>query len=152
MSITIRDAALTDAPTIIRFNALMAKETEDLSLDETRLRKGVEAVLLDDSKGFYCVAEIDGRIVGQLMITYEWSDWRNAIFWWIQSVYVEKDVRSKGVFRELYRHVETMARGRKNVCGLRLYVEDHNERAQHTYEHLGMHHAKYRMMEIDFVL
>jgi ribosomal protein S18 acetylase RimI-like enzyme len=152
MSITIRDASLTDAPTISRFNALMALETENLSLDHPRLLNGVQAVLQDRSKGFYCVAEIEGRIVGQLMITYEWSDWRNATFWWIQSVYVEKDARSKGVFRELYRHVETMAQSHKNVCGLRLYVEDHNERAQHTYEHLGMHHAKYRMMEVDFVL
>lgn len=152
MSITIRDASLSDAPTIARFNACMALETENLTLDEPRLLDGVRAVLQDRSKGFYCVAEMDGAVVGQLMITYEWSDWRNATFWWIQSVYVEKSVRSKGVFRELYRFIETMARSNKDVCGLRLYVEDHNERAQRTYENLGMHHAKYRMMEVDYVL
>ncbi|MCK7509419.1 MAG: GNAT family N-acetyltransferase [Desulfobacterales bacterium] len=104
MATAIRDASLSDAPTIARFNALMALETENLTLDESRLLNGVRAVLQDPAKGFYCVAEMDGAVVGQLMITYEWSDWRNATFWWIQSVYVEKSVRSKGVFRELPLH------------------------------------------------
>ncbi len=152
MSLAVRLAIPADAPTIARFNALMAEETEGLALDRGRLHAGVNALLADPQKGFYSLAEIDGRVVGQLMITFEWSDWRNATFWWIQSVYVERDYRSRGVFQALYRQVETIARERGDVCGLRLYVEEHNERARRTYEHLGMHQAKYQMMEIDFVL
>jgi GNAT superfamily N-acetyltransferase len=100
----------------------------------------------------YFIGEHEGRVAGQLMITYEWSDWRNGTFWWIQSVYVERDCRSRGVFKALHAFVEQLARARKDVCGLRLYFMENNDRARQAYERLGMHHARYRMMEVDYVL
>ncbi len=152
MSIQIREAAYNDAPVIVEFNSLLAKETEGITLDRQRLLQGVQAILSDPKKGIYYLAEVDDRIVGQLMITYEWSDWRNGIFWWIQSVYVRKDQRMIGVFTSLYQYVVSLARKRSDVCGLRLYVDRKNARAQQTYEHLGMKRAHYEMFEIDFVL
>jgi GNAT superfamily N-acetyltransferase len=100
----------------------------------------------------YFVAEVDGTVVGQLMVTYEWSDWRNGNFWWIQSVYVEREYRGKGVFKSLYDHVLSLARRQKDSCGLRLYVEKHNRRARKIYEDLGMKETDYLLYEIDFVL
>ena len=150
METTIRLAGSADAAVIAGFNAAMADETEHLSLEREILRKGVEALLADPSKGYYYVAERDGKIAGQLMITFEWSDWRNADFWWIQSVYVLPEFRTQGIFRALYHHIETLARKRGNVCGLRLYVDENNGRAQKTYESLGMKRSHYRMMEIGF--
>jgi ribosomal protein S18 acetylase RimI-like enzyme len=152
MNLRIRRAELADAATIARFNAAMARETEHLELDAERLLQGVEAVLVDDSKGFYLVCEQGGSVRGQMMITYEWSDWRNAVFWWIQSVYVEPAWRRKGVFRSLYRHALDQARAQGGVCGLRLYVEAANDGARRTYERLGMNKAAYEMFEIDFVM
>jgi GNAT superfamily N-acetyltransferase len=116
------------------------------------LHKGVEALLSDPSKGIYFLAESEGVILGQLMITYEWSDWRNGNFWWIQSVYVKKESRARGVFKTLFDHVHRIARADKSVCGLRLYVEKRNEGAARAYEQLGMKKAHYEMYEIDFVL
>ena len=150
--ITIRKALPADGPVIAKFNALMAQETEHRTLEHSLLRSGVEAVLADDTKGTYYVAEIDGTIAGQLMITSEWSDWRNGTFWWIQSVYVREEYRSKGVFKALYRFVENAARKRKDVCGLRLYVEKKNERAMKAYEKMGMKKSGYEIYETDFVL
>jgi ribosomal protein S18 acetylase RimI-like enzyme len=112
----------------------------------------VEAVVRDPAKGIYFVAAAGGAVIGQLMITYEWSDWRNGTFWWIQSVYVRPDVRHQGVFRALYRHVRDLARSRDGVCGIRLYVEQDNARAQKTYRALGMRETPYRILEEDFVL
>jgi GNAT superfamily N-acetyltransferase len=152
METTIRQATSKDASAIVRFNLLIAEETEKLQLDSELLRKGVEAILSDPSKGVYFLAESDGKAVGQLMITYEWSDWRNGTFWWIQSVYVDRLHRGKGVFRSLYQHIYDLASRRSDVCGLRLYVESQNERARHTYEQLGIKKARYEMYEIDFVL
>ena len=86
------------------------------------------------------------------MITYEWSDWRNGTFWWIQSVYVQPEYRERGIFRSLYRYIESIARNRGDVCGLRLYVDQSNKRAQQTYEALGMKHSHYQIMDTDFVL
>jgi ribosomal protein S18 acetylase RimI-like enzyme len=149
MNIIIRNANPSDTGTLVAFNAVMAQETESLELDRERLRKGVESVLADSSKGFYIVAEINGAVVGQLMITYEWSDWRNATFWWIQSVYVLPSHRNHGVFRSLYRYIESSARSQGSVCGLRLYVEKENLRAQKTYEALGMTRSHYQMMEAE---
>jgi GNAT superfamily N-acetyltransferase len=150
MNIHVRLAHPHDVSIIAGFNEEIAKETEGIELHHARLRTGVETLLLDSSKGLYYVAEVENKIVGQVMITYEWSDWRNAIFWWIQSVYVHPDYRNQGVFRMLYRHIESLARTQGNVCGLRLYVEKENERAQRTYEVLGMKHSHYAMMEVDF--
>ncbi len=152
MPITIRPASESDAAVIAEFNSLIAKETEDKSLPPERVTKGVEAILDDPSKGLYFVAEEDAQVVGQLMITYEWSDWRNGNFWWIQSVYVMEDYRGKGVFKSLYNHVMKLAKVRKDVCGMRLYVEKHNERARQTYEKLGMKKTDYELYEIDFVM
>jgi GNAT superfamily N-acetyltransferase len=152
MNFSIRLAAPGDAETIARFNQAMAQETEGRQLDFERLRRGVQAVLSDPSKGRYWVAEIDGRLAGQLLITFEWSDWRNGAFWWIQSVYVDPAFRRRGVFRALYEHVARQARQAPDVCGLRLYVEQDNRRAQAAYERLGMHPAPYRIYEVDFVL
>jgi GNAT superfamily N-acetyltransferase len=152
MNIITRQAAVSDSVIIADFNAFMAKETENLELDLERLRKGTEALLADSSKGIYYLAETDGKVVGQLMITYEWSDWRNATFWWIQSVFVHPEYRKQGIFRTLYRYVESIARKRGDVCGLRLYVDQSNKRAQNTYEALGMKRSHYQMMEVDFVL
>jgi len=152
VDIQIRDARPSDAPILAEYNARMAEETEQLSLDRARLLLGVEAVLRDPAKGFYLAAEIGGELAGQLMVTYEWSDWRNGTFWWIQSVYVRQEYRQQGVFRALYRHVHAQARAREDVCGLRLYVEHENRRALRTYQSLGMRETPYRMMEEDFVL
>jgi len=152
MQVALRRATLSDAPTIARFNALLASETEQISLDQDRLLKGVEALLRDSTKGFYVVAESKNVIVGQLMITYEWSDWRNGVFWWIQSVYVEKAFRGTGVFKMLFDHIHSLAISSPDVCGLRLYVEKRNVRAKQTYERLAMHSSHYEMYEMDFVL
>ncbi len=152
MPVTIRPAALADAETIAAYNAAMARETEHLELDPPRLHSGVRAVLADPSKGFYLVAEQAGRVIGQMMVTFEWSDWRNGVFWWIQSVYVHPEFRGQGVFKQLYRHVEDRARSDGGVCGLRLYVEKENRNAQRTYQRLGMAKTSYDVYEVDFVI
>lgn len=150
--ITIRLATIDDAEFLVRGNAAMALETEHLSLDLDRLRNGVHSLFEDRSRGVYYIAEAAGRRVGQMMITYEWSDWRNGVFWWIQSVWVEPAFRGQGVFKALYAHVENLAKADGGVCGLRLYVENNNQRAQATYERCGMTRTVYQMFEVDFVL
>jgi Acetyltransferases len=150
--VIIRQGTIQDLDTLVDFNAAMAFETEGLILDRERLRCGVKAVLSDPSRGFYWVAEVEGRVVGQMMITFEWSDWRNGTFWWIQSVYVSPEHRRRGVFRALYEHVEKQARDLPGVCGLRLYVEGGNAKAQRTYASLGMQRTSYQIFEKDFVL
>jgi GNAT superfamily N-acetyltransferase len=152
MTIIIRPAAVSDAMIIAEFNALMAKETEDIDLDRELLRRGTDALLADSSKGIYYLAEIGDSVVGQLMITYEWSDWRNATFWWIQSVYVLPEYRRNGIFHKLYHYVESLARTRGDVCGLRLYVDTSNNHAKRTYELVGLKRSHYQMMDIDFDL
>jgi ribosomal protein S18 acetylase RimI-like enzyme len=148
----IRPAEPRDLDVITRFNAALAQETEGVRLDPERLRRGILALLKDPQKGFYLLAEEEGEIVGQVMVTFEWSDWRNGVFYWIQSVYVRPDRRRQGVFRALYRRVETTARERPGVCGLRLYVDRDNVRARQTYRSLGMSGANYDVMEVDFVI
>lgn len=148
----IRKATDRDAGVVAEFNGLLAEETEHRKLDRKILLRGVKAVLNDAAKGIYFLAVVNGMVAGQLLITYEWSDWRNGNFWWIQSVYVRKEFRQQGVFRALYEHVETLAKKNKLVCGLRLYVERRNERAQKTYENMGMKRAAYEMFERDYVL
>ena len=147
MQITVRAALPEDAGIIAGYNSDMAVETEGKTLDPDLIGPGVAAILADPAKGRYWVAEIDGRVVGQLMVTYEWSDWRNGNIWWIQSVYVHPGSRRRGVFRDLYRHVESLAAATPGVIGLRLYVETGNARAQQTYEALGMVKPNYLVME-----
>jgi GNAT superfamily N-acetyltransferase len=147
----IRKARLADAPVIAEFNARMAWETEHRRLNPDRVNRGVAGLLKDNNKGIYFVAEVGRRIVGQLLITYEWSDWREGTFWWIQSVYVTPEHRRRGIFRALFRHVHQMAKSRANVCGLRLYMHAKNRRARYAYESLGMKHSGYEVFELDFV-
>ena len=128
----------------------MALEAEHKRLDPATVARGVRAVLDDPAHGRYFVAERDGGPVGQLMITYEWSDWRNGRFWWIQSVYVLPQARRGGVFRALFRHLEELAKADPGVCGIRLYVERENARAQATYRHCGLEDAGYVLMEVDY--
>lgn len=150
MSPLIRDATANDAATIARFNAAMALETERRTLDLSVLESGVSALLADRSKGRYWVADVDDEIAGQIMVTYEWSDWRNGMIWWMQSVFIPEPFRRRGIFTALYRHVEQLARQTPECCGMRLYVEQKNSRAQRTYEALGMVKPGYDVMEIDF--
>ena len=150
--ISLRQATPLDAPVIAEFNALLAEETEHLELDRPLLRAGVAAVLADPAKGIYWVAEAEATVVGQLLITLEWSDWRNGYFWWIQSVYVRPDWRGRDVFRSLYEFVRKQAEQRSDVCGLRLYVDADNVRAKQTYARLGLRPTSYQVYELDFRL
>ena len=149
MSIVIRAATAEDADFLAHGNAAMALETEHKQLDPGVVGAGVRAALADPGKGLYFIAELNGQRVGQLMFTYEWSDWRNGTFWWIQSVYVLPQARRNGVFRALFRHVEELAERDPGVCGIRLYVEKDNRNARRTYEALGMRDAHYRIYEQD---
>ena len=148
--IQVRQAAFEHLDTIIDFNIAMAKETEGKDLDIDLVRPGVEAMLTRSEMGFYLIAENTGSSVGQLMVTYEWSDWRNAFFWWIQSVYVIPEFRRQGVYRALHLYVATEARRQKNVGGLRLYVDKDNTVAQGVYAGLHMRPTHYDMYEIEF--
>lgn len=144
--ITVRKATPDDAETIIDFQKKMAWETEQITLVPELISKGVNGVFEDPYRGQYYVAEIDGQIVASLLITYEWSDWRNANVWWFQSVYVLAEFRRTGVFREMYACIKDEADISK-VAGLRLYVESNNVRARKTYEALGMSSEHYTMYE-----
>jgi GNAT superfamily N-acetyltransferase len=147
MNMSIRLARPDDAPVLVEFNHRLAAETEGIALHLPTLEDGVRAVFADPAKGQYFVAETDARVlVGQLMITHEWSDWRNGDIWWIQSVYVHPDHRRRGVFRALYRHVEAAARA-AGVVLIRLYVHDDNRTGQGTYASLGMTLTHYKVME-----
>ena len=143
----IRKARKDDIDALIAFNEAMAFETEGKKLFTGTLRKGVEAVFDDPQKGFYVVAEDAGRVVGGLMVTNEWSDWRNAWFWWIQSVYVNPEYRGKRLYSQLYDFVKREAASADNVCGFRLYVEKENAHAQRVYEKVGMAETYYLMYE-----
>lgn len=144
---TIRPATAADLETLACWAEAMALETEGKVLDPGTIRAGIAAGLADPAKARYFLAEHDGRPAGTLMLTTEWSDWRNGWWWWIQSVFVATDARRLGVFRALYAHVAAEARATPGVCGLRLYVENDNRRAQATYAALGMDDAHYRVFE-----
>ena len=143
----IRIADIADAPVLIDFNIRMARETEDLELSFELISNGVLNMINKPGHGFYIVAEIDEKIVGSLMITTEWSDWRNGFFWWIQSVYVEPGSRRMGIYREMYSYIKTIAQEDKLVCGFRLYVEENNTTAKAVYETLGMKKTHYLLFE-----
>lgn len=142
----IRNAQLTDAEDLIAFNQAMAIETEGKKLDEKVLSQGVQAVLKDAGKGQYLVAEADGKLLASLMVTFEWSDWRNANIWWVQSVYVLPEARRQGLYSKLYQHVQLQAKAAQ-AAGIRLYVEQDNDVAQATYRHLGMQQSHYLLFE-----
>jgi ribosomal protein S18 acetylase RimI-like enzyme len=142
----IRLATPADAGVLIEFNAAMALETEGKELLPDVIGTGVRSLLGNPAAGFYLLAEQD-NVVGSLMITKEWSDWRNGTFWWIQSVYVRPEFRRQGVYKNLYRHVQELAANDPKVCGFRLYVERENSRAQATYSALGMKPTHYLVFE-----
>ena len=146
LDLTVRLAKPGDQPRIVEANLAMAAETEGLSLDRATLARGVEAVLRGEVPGRYYVAERAGEIVGQLMVTFEWSDWRCAQVWWIQSVYVWPASRGGGVYRGLYEQIRRAA-GAEGAAGLRLYVDTRNTRAQAVYAALGMDGGHYRVFE-----
>jgi ribosomal protein S18 acetylase RimI-like enzyme len=146
-ALAIRRAQPEDAPTLARFNAAMALETEHRRLIPEVVGAGVRRLLADPQGGFYLVAEGAGELVASLMVTYEWSDWRNGRFWWIQSVYVRPEWRRRGAFRALYEHLRDAAARDPDACGFRLYVERDNAAAQATYRELGMQATEYLLME-----
>jgi GNAT superfamily N-acetyltransferase len=142
-----RAAQPSDRDVIVDFQVAMARETEDVGLDRAICTRGVAAVLADPSLGRYYVAESDGRIVASLLLTYEWSDWRNGMVWWIQSVYVVPEMRGQRVYAGLYEHVKRLAEGEEPVRGIRLYVDRRNTRAQQVYTRLGMDGEHYQVFE-----
>lgn len=143
----IRQANDKDADIICTLNVDMAFETEKKRLDPDVTLAGVHGLLTNPDRGFYLVAERDDNIVGTLMITKEWSDWRNGFFWWIQSVYVQPDFRRRGIYAALYRFVKKLAEPDPDVCGFRLYVEQNNTKAQSAYSSLGMQETHYKLYE-----
>ena len=145
--IKVRQATVAEAGRIAAFNRAMAMETESLALDEKTVAAGVVALMGHPDRGFYLVAEVDGAVAGCLLITYEWSDWRNKMFWWIQSVYVKPEQRGHGVYSALAEKVKALAGQAGNVCGLRLYVHKANVRAQEVYRNLGMEETAYLVFE-----
>ena len=147
MSVLVRRGTPADVPVIVEFNRRLAEETENKTLDPEVLTRGVLATMTDPHKGPYFVAEEAGEVLGQLQITFEWSDWRNGWMWWIQGVYVREDARRRGTFRAMYRHVHEAAAADPDVIGLRLYVEQANARAQQTYAALGMAPTGYLVLE-----
>jgi ribosomal protein S18 acetylase RimI-like enzyme len=149
----VRRATLSDVQTVVSFNAALASETEHRALDLRLLQAGVKALLQDPGKGWYAVAEISSEsgppaVIGQILVTFEWSDWRNGNFWWLQSLYVHPKYRQQGIFRQLYEYVLAQAHeNHENICGFRLYVEENNLQAQQVYATLGFEKTIYHMYE-----
>jgi ribosomal protein S18 acetylase RimI-like enzyme len=146
-AIRIRPATAGDAPVLVDFAAAMALETERKVLLRDVISTGVHHLLAHPGMGFYVIAESEGEVAGSLMVTTEWSDWRNGNFWWVQSVYVRPEFRRRGVYRELYRYLQKRAAEDPTVCGFRLYVERNNVRAQETYRAAGMEPTHYILFE-----
>ncbi len=151
-SIHVRAATAADVGMLAEFSQRLAAETEGKTLDPTTVEAGVRAALEQPNACRYFVAEVDGVRAGQTMVTLEWSDWRNGWFWWITSVYVDERFRGRGVFRSLHAHIRELARRSKDVCGLRLYVEQQNRRAMETYTKLGMGPSGHTVYEEDWSL
>jgi GNAT superfamily N-acetyltransferase len=150
LPVSVRMARADDADIIAINNLAMALETEGRRLDPVKGRLGVAALLSDRSLGFYLVAESEGRVVGQCMVTYEWSDWRNGTYWWVQSVYVRPGARRRGVLSRLFESLMAQARKTEGVVGVRLYVDGSNASAKEAYSRLGLVHSHYEMWEADF--
>ena len=147
--VNLRTADVHDIDNIAQFNSDMALETEGINLNQKDLRLGVAAVISDSNLGFYMISEHDGIMIGQILITKEWSDWRNGSFWWIQSVFVETKYRRMGVYTEMYNMILEMAKNARNVCGLRVYVDRNNVLAMQVYSQLGMVHSHYDLYEVE---
>ncbi len=143
----IRQANHSEHSTIVDFQIRMAKETEDLGLNASTVYKGVESVLNDSNKGIYYVAELEEKVVATLLTTYEWSDWRNGMVLWIQSVYVLPEHRGNGVYKAMYLYLKSKVSEDPGLLGLRLYVEKDNLNAQKVYQKLGMDGEHYKMYE-----
>ncbi len=151
MDMNIRPASLSDIESIVSFNVSMALETEKKHLNEEIASSGVRRLMMQAQYGFYIIAEVDNKPAGQQMITYEWTDWRDGLFWWIQSVYVKPEYRGKGIYKALYDYILRESKKDPDVKGVRLYVDKSNHSAKAVYEKLGMSKAHYDMYEIDFV-
>jgi len=145
--VKIRRATIEDAAALAEFNMKAAMEAEAIELIPEVITAGVENMINNPQMGFYLVVEHDGALQASLMITTEWSDWRNGLFWWIQSVYVTQQYRRRGLYRKLYQQVKILAEAENNVCGFRLYVEQDNYVAQETYRSLNMEETSYRLFE-----
>lgn len=150
MTLQIELAQPRDIDALVEFNLAMARETEDKPLDTSRLRQGITYALEHSTEAVYLVARGDHALVGALMITFEWSDWRSGRFWWIQSVYVQPDWRRQGVYRSLHAFARSLALEDPQGCGIRLYVERENSIARRTYLDLGMVETHYRLFEEEF--
>ncbi len=150
--ISIRNARRDDFPLIVEFNDRLAEESEGKKLDRAVLSKGVQRALDSPEMCRYFMAEVDGEVAGQTMITFELTDWRDGILWWLQSVYVRPEFRKLGVFRALYQHIAALAKTDADVRGIRLYVEQGNVRAQRVYEQMGMQPGGYLVYEQDWSL
>ena len=146
----ITQPSIKDINSLVDFNIKMAKETENKILNKKIVTKGVSEVLTDTTLGYYVIAKNKNTILGSLMITYEWSDWRNGMFWWIQSVYVEKEYRKQGVYKKMYSYIKDKALKDNSCTGIRLYVEQENKIAQSVYKKLEMKETNYKLFEIDF--
>ncbi len=146
----ITQPGIEDINSLVDFNIKMAKETENKILNKKIVTKGVSEVLTDTTLGYYVIAKNKNTILGSLMITYEWSDWRNGMFWWIQSVYVEKEYRQQGVYKKMYSYIKDKALKDNSCTGIRLYVEQENKIAQSVYKKLEMKETHYKLFEIDF--
>ncbi len=143
----IRKAVANEAGTIVDFQVAMARETEDLALDAATVRRGVEAVFAEPTRGTYYVAEINGQVAGALLVTYEWSEWRNGTVWWIQSVYVPANYRGQGVYKAMYNYLKDIVLADDSLKGIRLYVEKSNHRATAVYNAMGMTDQHYNLFE-----
>jgi len=144
---TVRLATINDIPSIIGFQLSMAQETENLTLDKSILRKGIENLFNDPAKGKYYVAQENDAVIGCLMTTYEWSDWRNGNVLWIQSVYVDKNHRGRSVYKKMYEHIKQLVSDSSDYRGIRLYVDKTNLNAQKVYQQLGMNGEHYQVFE-----
>ncbi len=147
MQIEIRKGQISDCDPIARFQVAMAWETENYKLDLETVRKGVAAVLGDERHGAYYVAVIEGQVVGSLLTTFEWSDWRNGTVLWIQSVFVDSAFRKQGIYGALYSHIKTLVAADRALKGIRLYVDESNKKAMEVYNRLGMNGEHYRVFE-----
>lgn len=154
LEFNIRLAVTQDLKSLVAFNVALASETEGINLNLEKLKTGVESVLKNADHGFYLVAEDreTKQVVGQMLITYEWSDWRNAVFWWMQSVYVDRVWRKRGVFRKLCEYVLNESLRHEHIAGVRLYVEQGNHIAKKVYQRLGLNLAPYYIFQKDYLL